>query len=676
MPPSSESKSYATPFQADVSRLLDLMARSVYSDRRIFLRELIANASDACDQLRHRALTEPGLIKDDPEFKIQITVDSAVATLMIADNGIGMSGDEMSANLGTIARSGTREFLHKFDKNDGADATEDDPKAVEDDRETAIGEGKSGQNLIGRFGVGFYSAFMVADRVEVVSRRADADTPDHQRWISNGRDGFDMAPVDAAELGGRFPHGRGTSITLFLRRDAEDILDSGVIEEIVTRYSDHIGFPIELVEIKGGKPEQPRIINTARALWTRSKAEISEEQYHEFYRHIAGTFDDPLFTLHYRVEGRMDYSVLAFAPQQRPYDLFDPKRTSRLKLYVRRVFITDEAELLPSFLRFMRGLVDSADLPLNISREMLQNDPNTALLRQSLTKRILLELTRKAEKDTDIYLQFWGSFGEVLKEGLYESVEHRDVLLKLARFRTTTSEASDRSLDAYIAAMKPNQTAIYYLTGETASTILASPQLEGFMARGLEVLILSDPVDNFWTTAALGYDGKPFKSVLQSVDDLAVFPLADKGDSDDKDDEASDGESAHERDLATLAAAFKQALGDRISSARKSHRLTTSPVCLVAADGELDPHLERLLRMHKNYNDADHKKAPILELNPDHNLIRSLAAQVAATGYDNGLDDIAYILLEQAHILNGEAVTDAAAFARRLNGLMERTLVS
>jgi molecular chaperone HtpG len=490
----SETVAETRPFQAEVAQLLHLMVHAVYSETEVFLRELISNGSDACDKLRYEAIAKPELLADGAALAIRIKPDAAAGTLAITDTGIGMDRQELIDNLGTVARSGTRAFISQ------------------------LAQAKEGTGLIGKFGVGFYSAFMVADRIEVTSRRAGGN--EAWVWRSSGGEGFETAPADP-EQAARVR--RGTEIVLHLKPDARRFLEPHEIEHVVKAYSDHIQFPIELVDEKG----ESRQINTASALWQRPKAELKAEDYAQAYRSITGAFDEPAMTLHYKAEGRISYAVLLFAPSTRPFDLFDRERKGRVKLYVRRVYITDDANLLPPYLRFVRGVVDSEDLPLNISREMLQNDPQVAQIRRALTSRVLAELETLAEKDAGAFEKIWEAFGSLLKEGLYEDFERRDQLLALARFATTAGSA--RSLKQYVADLRPNQTEIYYLAGESLERVKANPKLEAARARGIEVLLLTDPVDAFWTAAPLGYEGKPLKSLSQGEINLDLVPRLEPG---------------------------------------------------------------------------------------------------------------------------------------------------
>ena len=618
-------------FQAEVAELLRLMVHSVYSEGDIFLRELISNASDACDKLRYEAIAKPELLADAGPLVIRLTPDTAAGTLTVADSGIGMDRQELIDNLGTIARSGTRAFMSR------------------------LAEAKDGTGLIGQFGVGFYSAFMVADRIEVTSRRAGAG--EAWVWRSSSSAGFDVVP--ASEEQAAHVH-RGTEVVLHLKSDQKHYLEPQTIERIVRTYSDHILFPIELA---GGK-EAPRQINAASAIWQRSKSELEAKDYTEAYRTIAGAFDEPAMTLHYRAEGRQQYAVLLFAPSTRPFDLFDPARKGRVKLYVRRVFITDDADLLPSYLRFVRGVIDSEDLPLNISREMLQNNPLVAQIRKAVTGRVISELEAVAESDAERFDKVWEAFGSVIKEGIYEDHERRDQLLALARF-ATTKEGAARSLKQYVADLRPNQTAIYYLVGDTPERLKSSPKLEAARARGVEVLLLTDPVDAFWTSMPLGFEGKPLKSLSQGDVDFGLVALLE-----DKPKDETDPKSAPVDD-AVIVAAVKASLGERVSDVRASQRLTDSAACLVAQGAGPDRELERLLARQNARAGAK----PILEINTRHPIVKAVSdAKLGARDAD--VADLSELLLDQAHILDGEVPDDPAAFAARVNRLVARGLAS
>lgn len=623
-------------FEAEVSRLLHLMVHAVYSNKEIFLRELISNAADACEKLRHEALTNSDLTKDDPDFKITLSSDGEAGTLTIADNGVGMSKDELIDNLGTIARSGTRAFLDSLAANNEND--------------------NDGSALIGQFGIGFYSAFMVADKVDVVSRRAGSE--EAWRWTSNGEGSYELAPASQEDA-----LTRGTRIILYLKDDEKSFADGVTIRRIVRDYSSHVPVPIRLMELneESGAIETNELTD-GTALWTKSKSEISEEQYKEFYHYSSGQFDDPALTIHYRAEGRTEYNVLAFVPEHKPFDLFDPNRKGRIKLYVRRVFITDDAEVVPAYLRFVRGIVDSEDIPLNISREMLQDNPILSAISKGVTNRILSELEKLARKDTEKFASVWQAFGPVIKEGLYEDPERRDQLFKLARFETTKGEA--RSLADYIEELKDNQTSIYYALGDSKEAILASPQLEGYQARDVEVLLLSDAVDAFWVQTALGYEGKGFKSISQGADDLEAIAKSEK----DENSEKSEEDKAKEKgSVAELVSFVRETLGQEVSEVRVSSRLATSPVCIVAPDYGPDRQFEKLMRNQKG---GEASLKPILEINPDHGLILALASQLEAAKNKDELKDGAHLLLDQALILDGEHPVHVADFAQRLSKVM------
>jgi molecular chaperone HtpG len=619
-------------FQAEVAELLRLMVHSVYSETDVFLRELISNASDACDRLRYEAIARPDLTADGAPLSIRITPDKAASTLTIVDNGIGMDRQELIDNLGTVARSGTRAFMSK------------------------LAESKDGTSLIGQFGVGFYAAFMVADRIAVTSRRAGSS--EAWVWTSTGGAGFEIAPA-SDEAAKRVT--RGTEIVLHLKDDAKKYLDAYEIRRVVSTYSDHILFPIELTgideETKEPKTEQ---INSASALWQRSKSELKPEDYTQAYQTIAHAFDEPAMTLHYRAEGRYSYAVLLFAPLQRPFDLFDPARKGHVKLYVRRVYITDDADLMPSYLRFIRGVVDSEDLPLNISREMLQNNPQVAAIRKAISGRVLSELEILSEKDTETFGKIWEAFGPVLKEGIYEDFEKRDQLLALARFDTTTGKA--RTLKQYVADLKENQTEIYYLVGESADRLKSNPKLEAARARGIEVLLLSDPVDAFWTSGSLDFGGKPLKSLSKGEVDFGLVPPLD----DKKDEPKADEDKTDE---ASVIAAVKLALGERVSDVRASQRLADSPACLVASKSGPDLEIERLLARQSRGVGAK----PVLELNMKHALVKAIGG-AQKESHEADVNDLSALLFEQAQILDGEVPDDPAAFAARMNRLVVRGL--
>jgi len=608
------------PFQAEVSELLHLMVHSVYSETDIFLRELISNASDACDKLRYEAIAKPELISDGEAPKISIAPNKKANTLTIADTGIGMDRQELIDNLGTIARSGTKAFVAK------------------------LAEAKDGAGMIGQFGVGFYSAFMVAERIVVTSRRAGAG--EVWTWSSSGDSGFEVAPASEEDAKGL---ARGTKILLHLKENAAKYLETYEIERIVGAYSDNIQFPIRLVPEEG----EPRQINLASALWQRPKSELKPEDYAQAYKQIANAYDESAMTLHYRAEGRYSYVVLLFAPSTKPFDLFEPARKGKVKLYVRRVFITDDADLLPAYLRFIRGVIDSEDLPLNISREMLQNNPQLVQIRKSVAGRVISELETLGDKEPDAFNKIWDAFGAVIKEGIYEDFERREKLLALARFTTTSGER--RSLKQYVADLKPNQTEIYFLAGDSLERLKSNPRLEAAAARGIEVLLLTDPVDAFWTSMRLDYEGKPLKSLSQGDLNFDLIPLT----------EESKDKSVPAADEAATIAIIKASLGDRVTDVKASTRLTTSASCLVAGSQGPDRELERILSQQAR----GARTKPILEINLRHPLV----VAIAKAGSDAKIaDDLSLLLFEQAQILDGELPQDPAAFTARLNRLVLR----
>jgi molecular chaperone HtpG len=623
-----DAKSESRPFEADVAKLLHMMVHSVYSEKEVFLRELISNAADACERLRYEAIANPALLGEDASPRIIISIDADKRQLTVEDNGIGMSRDELVEALGTIARSGTKAFLERIQEGK--------------DREEA--------SFIGQFGVGFYSAFMVADRVDVTSRRAGSE--ESFRWTSDGKGTFSISAVPLPDA-----PTRGTRVLLHLMEDAGDFTQRYTLERIVKTQSGHVPVPISIVEKPGAEPTQ---IADGAALWTKPRSEISAADYTDFYRSVAGQLDEPALTVHFRAEGRQEYATLAFIPGTRPFDLFDPDRKGRIKLYVKRVFITDDADILPRYLRFVRGIVDSADLPLNISREMIQQSPILTAIGKGVTSRVLTETEKLAEKEPEAYAKLWDNFGVVLKEGLYEDFERRDALLSLSRFKTSTSSGSWRGLKDYVASLKPNQTAIYFITGDDLARLEASPHLEGFRARGVEVLLLTDPIDSFWVMTGASFDGKPFKSATQGSADLALIPLLDP-------DKAPASEA--DKTVTDLMAFIKEALGDAVSGVRPSDRLTDSVACLVAAEEGPDRQLEKLLA------GAGRLKVgakPILEVNARHDIVLAVASLSDAERELK--EDVAHLLLDEARVLEGDRPLDAKQFCDRLARLMRRGL--
>ncbi|ESQ75960.1 molecular chaperone HtpG [Asticcacaulis sp. AC402] len=620
------SKSEQHAFEADVSRLLHMMVHSVYSDKNVFLRELISNAADACEKLRYESISNGGLVSDGEPARILISLNEEARTLIVDDNGIGMSREDMIDALGTIARSGTRLFLERIEAAKAGDKAE----------------------LIGQFGVGFYSSFMVADRVDVVSRRAGQ--AEAWLWSSDGQGSYTIA--QAPETEGLT---RGTRVVLHLNEDARTYTSKWTVEKIIRDQSGHVPVPIKLIEKDGADPVS---VADGVALWTRPKSEISKEDYADFYRGISGQYDDPLMNVHFRAEGRHEYTTLAFVPGSQPFDLFDADRAGRMKLYVKRVFITDDAELLPRYLRFVRGVVDTSDLPLNISREMIQQSPVLTAIRKGVTGRILTAIETLADSDPEAFDKVWGLFGAVLKEGIYDDHERREQLLKLARFRTTASGDGMRSLADYVKDMKPGQTAIYYITGTNLDQLQASPQLEGFRAKGIEVLLLTDVVDSFWAPTGQTFEGKALDSVTQGLADLDA--VAGEDASTDEKPETSEA-------VAEFVAFAREALKDEVADVRISSRLTQSAVCLVAPENGPDRQLEKILKSAGRLQTAS---KPVLEINAQSELVK----QISGRSEGAAREDAAWLLLDEARILDGDKPANPRAFAERLSRLFATAL--
>jgi molecular chaperone HtpG len=610
-------------FQTEVGQLLEIVASSLYSNREVFLRELVSNSSDACDKLRYAALTDASLAPAG-DLAITLEIDTKAKTLSISDNGIGMNHADLLETLGTIAKSGTGAFL-----------------------EALKSEKKDAPGLIGQFGVGFYSAFMVASQVDVLTRKAGEAEAWH--WSSDGKGSFTIEPAQRETS--------GTTVTLHLKKDAKEFAEDARIRHIIKTYSEHISFPIKLGE---------ETLNAAEALWTRPAKDITEEQYTEFYRHSSHAFDTPWHVMHNKVEGTLNHTSLLFVPTVQPFDLFDAERKSHVKLYVNRVFISETTkDLVPAYLRFLRGIVDSQDLSLNVSREMLQTDPKLAKIKTQVTKKVLSELKKKATKAPEDYAKFWANFGAVLKEGLVEDPNLRDRILEVCRFASTGADALT-SLSDYVSRMKEGQEAIFYITGEDAAKLAQSPHLEGFKAKGVEVLLLSDHVDEFWLQHITEFDGKPFKSITRGAADLDQIKT---------DEDKAEEDKSEDADLAALIAAIKLELGETVKDVRPSKRLTDSPVCLIADEGDMDVNLERLLKRH---GQLEHGMPRVLELNPTHIIITTLAERAKAenAGDDGLLKDAAHLLLDQARIVEGESPTDPSDFARRLGTIMSRAFVT
>jgi molecular chaperone HtpG len=618
-------------FEAEVSKLLQLMVHSVYSNREIFLRELIANGADACEKLRFAALSDDALKPDDRPYQVVVTPDAEAGTLTVEDNGVGMNRQDLIDNLGTIARSGTQAFVDQLAQKENSDSAA----------------------LIGQFGVGFYASFMVADEVSVTSRRAGEDAA--FTWTSDGLGSFDVteADLEAAPV-------YGTRIVLKLKEDAKDFAEEGSVERVIRTYSAHVPVAVLLNRKEDDAAEQ---IADGSALWRKSKGDVSAEDHKEFYSTLGGLFDEPAMTLHYRAEGRQEYSVLAYVPTDKPFDLFNPDRKGSLKLYVKRVFITDDAQILPPWLRFIRGVIDSEDLSLNLSREMLQTDPTLDAIRKGVTGRLLSEFSKLAKKDETAWQAIWTAFGSVIKEGLYEAADRRDELFAISRFHTSEGGDAWRSLSEYVAAMKENQTAIYYATGDSLEALNRSPQLEGFSARGIDVLLLEDPVDAFWVQTALGYEGKPFTSITQGAADLSnIAKTAD-------DDEKPETPDLDAEASASLLSFMKEVLSAQVSDVQASERLAESPVCLVAPSGGLDRQLEKILA--KQDGSAGGASKPVLEVNLQSPLIIALAERHSAGDQPQLLTDASHALLGQAEILDGTVPKDVGAFSKSLVSLMQ-----
>ncbi len=615
-------------FQAQVKQLLHLMIHSLYSNREIFLRELISNASDAADKLRFEAIAHPEYLAEDPELAIHVAFDAEAGTISISDNGIGMSREEVVQQLGTIAKSGTAEFVRRL-----------------------TGDQKQDMSLIGQFGVGFYSAFTVADRVEVLTRRAGLSPEQAVRWESAGDGEFTVETVERAE--------RGARVTLHLRPDAKEFADEFRLRSLIRRYSDHIAFPVLMrkagATAKDVEETREEPVNAARALWTRPRAEVKDEEYKEFYKHISHDFAEPLLWSHNRVEGKRVYTSLLYVPARAPFDLWNREKPRGLKLYVRRVFILDDAEqFLPLYLRFMRGVIDSDELPLNVSRELLQHDPEVEAIRGGLTRRVLDMLEKLAADEPEKYAGFWKEFGRVLKEGPAEDHANRERIAKLLRFTSTHSAADepDRSLDDYVAGRSDGQKHIWYLTADSLAAARSSPHLEIFRKRNLEVLLLTDPIDE-WMIGHLGEFGElKFRDIRRGELDVGEIGREDKGKS---------AESSGEH--AALLGRLKAVLGDEVEKVRVSERLTDSPACLAMGEFDMGPQLRRILAAS---GQAVPDARPILEINPGHALVQRLAAEQDEAQFG----DLAQVLLDQAMLTEGRPLKDPGAFVQRVNRLL------
>ncbi len=606
-------------FQTEVAKLLDIVINSLYSEKHIFLRELISNASDACDKLKYWALTNPDVAKTSGNFKILIKPDEKEQTLTISDNGIGMNEDDLINHIGTIAKSGTADFVNN---------AKDNGSVVE---------------LIGQFGVGFYSAFMVAKKVEIITRKAGEEQA--YKWESDGLGGYEISKAKR-DL-------NGTDIKLWLKDDAKDFTDTVYLRHVIRTYSDHIDYPIVLDLGKAGE----ETVNTASALWTRNKADITDEQYKEFYRHISKNFDDPWLTLHFKAEGSIEYNALLYIPTNAPYDLFQPDRQQSLKLYVNKVFISDKVEgLMPAYLRFVKGVIDSSDLPLNISREMLQQNALLAKIRQGTVSRLLKELQKRA-KDYDDYLKFWKAFGVAFKEGIYEDFSNREEVAALSLFASTNDSDKLTTLDEYISRAKPEQKAIYYITGDDVPTLRNNPQLEAFKEKGIEVLLLTDPIDEFWTQTLASYKTFAVKHISQADMDLKI---------ERKDQKADEGNLKKLTDFMTEL--FKAEVG----KVEISEKLTKSPAALNVAEGQMSIHLERLMRNHQQQ--TAFASTRILEINPYHPLIIKLSEMISDSQNQPQVEEVSRLILDQAKIAEGEAVADPSFFADKMSAYLLKGL--
>ena len=626
---SDPSNTTTHSFQTEVKQLLQLMIHSLYSNKEVFLRELISNGSDACDRLRFAALTDSGLMDDGENLCIQVSVDKTAKTVTIRDNGIGMSQDEVIDNIGTIARSGTKKFLQSIS-----------------------GDAKNDANLIGQFGVGFYSAFLVAHRVELTTRRAGTAAIEGVRWTSDGEGEYTIETAEVSD--------RGTMITLHLRDEDREFLEDYRLRGIISRYSDHISLPIQMKSTDEEKKDEWEAVNSGSALWSRAKSDITEEEYTRFYQTLTYDNDAPIATLHNRVEGTLEYTSLFFIPKKAPFDLWDRDQRHGINLYVRRIFIMDDSKyLMPSYLRFVRGVVDAADLPLNVSREFLQNNKDIDRIRSASIKKILSELTRMAEKEPEQYADFWKEFGKVLKEGVVEDHDNRTLISDLLRFNSTRSEGAEQkeSLAGYFKRMPMKQKAIYYITADSHSAASTSPHLEIFRKNNVEVLLLSDPVDEWLVSSLNQYKDKPLKSVSKGALDLDEFAS-------DEDKKANEDKA---KGLTGLTEKMQTLLGEKVKSVRVSHRLTDSPACLVADENDLGGNLERILQaMGQSAPEAK----PILEINPDHPLIRQLEPSHAQ------LEEWTRVLFDQAALSEGAPLPEPAAYVQRVNQLLTKAALS
>lgn len=613
-------------FEADTGKILDIVIHSLYSNKEIFLRELVSNSSDAIDKLRYLSATDKKLSDLAENFAITISVDKKAKQLVISDNGIGMSEEDLTQSLGTIARSGTKSFLEAMSA------------AKSDEKNKDV-------SLIGQFGVGFYSAFMVADKVELLTKKAG--TNDAFLWSSDGKTGYEIEASEKAE--------HGTVITLHLKKDAKDYLDQMRLGHVIKTYADHISYPVNF--LNGDEVSQ---LNSGSALWTRSKSDISQDEYNAFFSDMGAGFGEPLLTLHNVSEGAVNFTNLLCIPQMRPYDLFDPARKPKVKLYINRVFITEDCDaFIPAWLRFVRGVIDTSDIDLNVSRELLQHNKTLDRIGKAIVRRILSELKKMHDKKPEDYDALWSQFGIVLKEGMYEDSDNREKLLAISRFASSTQEAMT-GLAGYVERMKDGQDAIYYLSSESRSQAELSPHLEGFKARGLEVLYFTDPVDEFWLPLIGEFEGKSFVSITKGQVDIDQFAK-----------ETDSEEPTDTPDVETLLSSMKETLGAAVADIRISKTLTDSPACLVADEGGMDLQMQRLMKAHDpNFQDQPR----ILEVNPNHDLVKSLNKLVQDGAEPEVVSDASFMMFEQSLILEGKPPQDIAAFSQRMTRLMTRGL--
>ena len=608
-------------FTAEVNRLLQILTHSIYSNKEVFLRELISNASDACDKLRYISISQSDVTID--ELKIKIKVDSSKKTISISDNGIGMSREEMIENLGTIARSGTKTFIENMSKDD--DAT----------------------SQIGQFGIGFYSAFIVSKDVTVLSKKFDSE--EVYLWSSDGTGTYNVQQIKDKNIS-------GTEITIKLANDAHDFADKQIVQDTIKKYSDNINFPIYLSENLSSDGEQ---INTAGAIWAKPKAEITEDQYNEHYNLLSRNFDQPLSTIHYKAEGRFEYDVLLYIPTTRPFDLFDQQRKAKLKLYVKRVLISDDTDIIPPYLRFISGVIDCADIPLTVSREILQENKVVLSIKKAIKNRIISTLNKLAKDDKDKFDIFWEAFGPVIKEGIYEDYEKKDDLLKLIRFKSSNTKDGYRSLEEYIGDMKPNQKSIYFITSEDYQSALANPLLEGYVAREVEIMILTDPIDSFWTATGIKFEDKELKHVSHGTEELADISVNQKAKKKKSKAKITDS------DLKKLIAEMTRVLGDHVSEVKINSSLIDSPVCISIGENGYDKTMQKILQQRQGMS----LSKPVLEVNPNHDVMIKLSDMFKNKQTKN-INTTAHILLDYALIMDGEKPLNIEEFGKNMQDLI------